>query len=188
MIIDELAQLGADVLLPGASPDLHRLFDRKHPDQLRVPVAQADAFRQRLNASGWLDEDVLAGGLITQGKAHSLASMMTGWALVELARRRRCKALPREFCLAVTGRRVVALALNPWSESSGGEFSADPVVKLKPGALASWSRGDVRVEPDGRSPRTGYRGGTLHLASGERVPVVWSDASETRELIALLAG
>jgi len=100
MLIDELAQLAADTLLPDASPDLDSLFDRKNPDQLRVPVAEPQSFKRRLNLTGWFDEEIVAGGVITQGKAQSLKSMMTGWALVELAKSRRCKSLPREFCLA----------------------------------------------------------------------------------------
>jgi hypothetical protein len=187
MIIDELGQLAADVLLPDASPDLDRLFDRKNPDQLRVPIAEPDAFRRRLNASGWFDEEVLAGGLLTQGKAQSLASMMTGWALVELAKRKRCKSLPREFCVAVTENSVIALALNAWSESSGGEIASDVVVKVKPERVGSWKRGEIRVEPDHRSLKTGYRGGTLDLATGESVPVTWDTGANNDRLIELLS-
>ena len=64
-----------------------RLFDKKNPDQLRVPIAEPWSFKRRLNASRWFDEEIVAGGLITQGKAQSLKSMMTGWALVELVKR-----------------------------------------------------------------------------------------------------
>jgi hypothetical protein len=187
MIIDELGQLAADVLLPDASPDLDRLFDRKNHDQLRVPTAEPDAFRRRLNASGWFDGEVLAGGVLTQGKAQSLASMMTGWALVELAKRKRCKSLPREFCVTVTANSVIALPLNPWSESSGGDVATDVVVRVKPERVGSWKRGEIRVEPDGRSLKTGYRGGTLHLAGGESVPVTWQTGADTDRLVELLA-
>jgi hypothetical protein len=188
MLIDELGQLAADVLLPDASPDLNSLFDKKNPDRLRVPLSEADGFRRRLNASGWLDEEVLAAGLITQGKAQSLASMMTGWALVELAKRKRCKSLPREFCLAVTEHSVIALPLNAWSEGSGGEFSGDTVVKVKRDRVGAWKRAEIRVEPDGRRLRTGYSGGTLVLGSGVRVPVTWdADSKQAAELVTLLA-
>ena len=188
MLIDELAQLAADTLLPDASPDLDSLFDRKNPDQLRVPVAEPQSFKRRLNLTGWFDEEIVAGGVITQGKAQSLKSMMTGWALVELAKSRRYEALPREFCLAVTGKRVIALALSPWSEGAGETASIDVVVKVKRGEIASWFRGEILIEPDGRRPRTGYLGGTMHL-DGERVPVNWgADSSQDSELVALLAG
>ena len=161
MLIEELGQLAIDVLLPDPGPDLDRLFDKKNPDQLRVPIAEPWSFKRRLNASGWFDEEIVAGGLITQGKAQSLKSMMTGWALVELVKSRRYKALPREFCLAVTDRRVIALGLSAVSEGGGETASIDVVVKVKRGEIASWSRGEIHIEPDGRRPRTGDRGGTL---------------------------
>jgi hypothetical protein len=188
MIIDELGQLAADILLPDASPDLNALFDKKNPDLLRVPLGEPDGFRRRLNASGWFDDEVLAGGLLTQGKAQSLTSMMTGWALVELAKRKRCKSLPREFCVVVTAGRVVAHPLKAWSEGSGGELSGDTVVRVKREPVACWSRGEIHVEPDGRSLRTGYAGGTLDLGAGERVPVTWDKDTETARVIELLAG
>jgi hypothetical protein len=187
MIIDELTQLAADTLLPDASPDLDRLFDKKNPDQLRVPLAEPESFKRRLNASGWFAEEIVAGGLIKQGKAQSLKSMMTGWALVELAKGRQYKALPRELCLAVTDERAIALGMSAWSEGGGETSSIDVVVKVKRGELASWSRGEVAIEPDGRRPRTGDRGGTLHLG-GEKVPVNWdADSKQVAELVALLA-
>jgi hypothetical protein len=131
---------------------------------------------------------VLAAGLITQGKAQSLASMLTGWALVELARGKRCRSLPREFCLAVTERSVVALPLNTWSEGSGGEFSGDTVVKVKRERVGAWKRGEIRFEPDGRNLRAGYSGGTLDLGNGERFPVHWdADSKQSAELVTLLA-
>ena len=187
MVIDELGQLAADVLLPDASPDLNSLFHKKNPDLLRVPISEPSSFRRRLNASGWFEEEVLAGGLISQGKAQSLLSMMLGvGALLELARGRRCKSLPREFCVAVTPTRVIALALSAWSE--GGDVSGDAVVKVKREQVGSWARGHIRVEPDGRRLRTGYSGGTLDLGNGERIPVTWdSDSKQTEELVTLLA-
>jgi hypothetical protein len=176
MLIDELSQLAADVLLPDASPDLDSLFDKKNPDLLRVPLEEPDAFRRRLTASGWFEDEILAGALVTQGRKPSVASMLTGWALVELVKARRCKWLPREFCLAVTGTRVIALALSPWSEGTGETSSTDVVVKVKRGEIESWPRGGVRVDGD-----------TLVVRDGERVPVTWSEGSEAEELIAFLA-
>jgi hypothetical protein len=187
-MLDEAAQVAIDLFMPDVGPDLDSLFDKKNPDQLRVPVAEPESFKRRLNLSGWFDEEIVAGGLITQGKAQSLKSMMTGWALVEVVKARRYKALPREFCLAVTDKRVIALGLSPWSEGGGETSSIDVVVKVKRGEIASWSRGEIHIEPDGRRPRTGYRGGTLHLG-GERVPVNWdSDSKQVGELVGLLAG
>jgi hypothetical protein len=187
-MLEEVSQVAIDLFMPDVGPDLDRLFDKKNPDQLRVPVAEPESFKRRLNASGWFDEEIVAGGLITQGKAQSLKSMMTGWALVELVKARRHKALPREFCVAVTDKRVIALGLSPWSEGGGETASIDVVVKVKRGEIGSWSRDEIRIEPDGGRPRTGYRGGTLHLG-GERVPVNWdADSNQVGELVALLAG
>jgi hypothetical protein len=187
-VIEDVGQVAIDLFMPDVGPDLDRLFDKKNPDQLRVPVAEPESFKRRLNASGWFDDEIVAGGLISQGKAQSLKSMMTGWALVELAKARRHKALPREFCLAVTDRRVIALGLSAWSEGGGETGSIDVVVKVKRGEIGSWSRGEIRIEPDGRRPRTGDRGGTLHLGA-ERVPVNWdADSKQVGELVALLAG
>ena len=78
MLIEEMGHLAADLLLPNASPDHDRLFDKKHPDRIRVPLVEAGGFKRRLNASGWFGEEVVAGGLITQGKAQSLLSMKLG--------------------------------------------------------------------------------------------------------------
>ena len=187
-MLEEVSQVAVDLFMPDIGPDLDSLFDEKNPDQLRVPVAEPESFKKRLNLSGWFEEEIVAGGLITQGKAQSLKSMMTGWALVEVVKARRYKELPREFCLAVTDKRVIALGLSPWSEGSGETASIDVVVKVKRGEIASWSRGEIHIEPDGRRPRTGCRGGTLHLG-GERVPVNWdADSAQVGELVGLLGG
>lgn len=187
MIIDEATQVAIDLFMPDVGPDLDSLFHKGNPNELRVPVAEPESFKRRLNASGWFDEEIVAGGLISQGKRVSLKSMMTGWALVELAKARRHKELPREFCLAVTDRRVIALGLSAWSEGGGETGSIDVVVKVKRGEIGSWSRGELRVESNGR-PWMGYQGGTLDLG-GERVPVNWdADSKQVGELIALLGG
>jgi hypothetical protein len=186
-MLQEVSQVAIDLFMPDVGPDLDSLFDKKNPDQLRVPVAEPWSFKRRLNASGWFDEEIVAGGLVTQGKAQSLKSMMTGWALVELAKARRYKALPREFCLAVTDKRVIALDLSAWSEGGGETASIDVVVKVKRGEIASWSRSEILIELESRRPRTGDQGGTLRLG-GERVPVNWdADSSQVAELVGLLA-
>ena len=184
-----MGHLAADLLLPNSDPDHDRLFDKKHPDRIRVPLVEAGGFKRRLNASGWFDEEVEAAGLITQGKAQSLLSMMLGWgALLELARARRHKALPREFCLAVTPTRVIALATSALAEGNG-EVSGDVVVKIKREPVGTWRRGEVRAEPDGRRLRSGYSGGTLELGDAKGIPVTWDhDHEDTQELIALLGG
>jgi hypothetical protein len=151
----EVGQVAVDVLLPNPGPDLDSIFHKDDPNLLRVPLAEPESFKRRLNQSGWFEEEVVAGGLLTQGKAQSLLSMATGWALVELARARRCKSLPREFCVAAMPSRVVALAMSPWSEGGGGEISTDVVVKVKREELGSWSRGSLRIDLDDRRLKGG---------------------------------
>jgi hypothetical protein len=180
----DVAEVAIDVFGPNTGPDLDSIFDKKDPNLLRVPLAEPDAFKRRLNQSGWFDEEIVAAGLLTQGKALSLPSMLTGWALVELARARRCKSLPREFCVAATADRVVALPLSAWSEGGDG---SDAVVKVRREERGSWSRGSVRIDPDRRKLKSGMKGGMLDLAGVEQVPVNWTDDSGTGELIELLA-
>ena len=186
-MLQEVAEVAVDLLLPNPGPDLDSIFHKDNPDLLRVPLAEPGSFKSRLNRSGWFDEEVVAGGLLTQGKAQSLLSMATGWALVELARARRCKSLPREFCVAVMPSRVVALAMSPWSEGGDGETDTNTVVKVKREEIGSWSRGSLRIDLDERKPRAGYRGGTLDLAGLERFPVTWGADTQTDEMVALLA-
>jgi hypothetical protein len=182
----DVAEVAIEVLAPGIGPDLNydRLFDKKN--QLRVPLAIDGAFKERLNASGWFDEEVVAAGVVSQGKAMSLFSMFTGTALIELARAKRSKSLPREFCLAVTETKVIALAMSAWSEGGGGESSSDTVVKVKREQAGAWSRGWVRIEPDGRKLSSGQRGGTIDLAGLEQFPVNWATDSDTEEVVELL--
>jgi hypothetical protein len=178
----EAGEVVADVLLPNPGPDVDRIFDKRNPDQLRVRLIETDAFKRRLNQSGWFDDEVLAAGMLSQGKAQSLLSLVTGWALVEMVRGRRCKSLSRDFCLAVTADRVVALAISAVAE--GGE-GTDVIVKVKRGERGSWSRGSVRIDLDNRNLKSGQKGGTLDLAGLERFPVNWEGSSE-EELVELL--
>ena len=130
----DVGELAVDVLLPMPGPDVDRIFDKKNPDQLMVPLIEKDAFKRRLTQSGWFDEEIVAAGMLTQGKAQSLVSLLTGWALVEMVRGRRCKSLSRDFCLAVTADRVVALDISAAAEGGEGK---DLVVKVKRGERGS---------------------------------------------------
>jgi hypothetical protein len=182
----DVAEVAIDVFAPGSGPDLNydRVFDKKN--QLRVPLAIDGAFKERLNASGWFDEEVVAAGVVSQGKAMSLFSMFTGTALIELARARRSKSLPREFCVAVTETKVIALAMSAWSEGSD-DGGSDVVVKVKREQAGAWSRGWVRIEPDGRKLNSGQRGGTIDLAGLEQFAVNWATDSDTEDVVELLA-
>ena len=67
----DVAEIAIDVFNPGVGGpglDYDRLFDKKN--QLRVPLANSGAFKERLNASGWFEEEIVAAGLVTQGKAQ----------------------------------------------------------------------------------------------------------------------
>ena len=182
----DVAEVAIDVFAPGGGSDLDydRLLDEK--GRLRVPLALPGAFKERLGASGWFEEQVVAAGIVSQGRAQSLFSMFTGMALVELARARRSKALPREFCLAVTERQVIALPMSAWSEGGGDDAGSDVVVKVKREQAGSWSRGLVRIEPDGRKLKSGQRGGTIDFAGGEQFPVSWATGSDAEEVVELL--
>jgi hypothetical protein len=109
-----------------------------------------------------------------RGRAPSLIAIVTGLALIELARPRRSKSLPRQFVLAVTGDRVAA-----FKASGGGDSESNYELRIKPGELGWWPRDLVRLaDPE-----------TLDLA-GERIPVARANLngdSSTDELIALLS-
>ena len=95
----DVAEIAIDVFNPGlggSGLDYDRLFDKKN--QLRVPLAISGAFKERLNASGWFEEEIVAAGIVNQGKAQSLFSMFTGWvdhqvALLRRGRRRLSVAI-----------------------------------------------------------------------------------------------
>jgi hypothetical protein len=111
-----------------------------------------------------LGEEVVAVGYFTQGKAPSMASMLTGTALIGMARRRASKTLPKRFLLAVCADRVVALRGAPISdEEDGGDRGA--VVR---GEAGSWPRAEVEARPLSDDAKS--KGGILTIA-GESIPV-----------------
>jgi hypothetical protein len=178
-----LLDLVIDLFWPGKENNsLERLNDHLTAGTLPVEWQRPGAFKRALNESGWLDDEVVAVGMVTQGKTQSLFRMITGLALLEVVRSRRSKTLPREFVLAVTADRVVALALSPWKEGVGDTVD---VVKIKNEQRGSWRRGHVRVI----DPTTGrvQNGGTLDLAGDERFPFTWGGDDSTTELVELLS-
>jgi hypothetical protein len=149
---------------------------------IRVELGLPGAFKRALNESGWLDQEVVAAGLVTQGKTQSLFRMITGLALVEVLRPRRYKSLPKEFTLAVTGDRIIAFKMNPWKEGTEDSVTA---VKIKNEQLATWTRGHVRVV-DASTGRV-QNGGTLDLIGAQQFPFTWSGDESTNELVELLS-
>jgi hypothetical protein len=151
-------------------------------DRISVASGSLGAIKQALNASGWLDDEVIAAGQFRQGEAPSLLAMVTGLALIELIRPKRSRALPRQFVLAATADRV--FAFKSAGGSSGEADVASYTVRIKPGPWASWPRSSVRLVDLSD-------GATLELAGTERFPVSRPKLNGdpgTGELIALLSG
>ncbi len=143
--------------------------------------------KRMLNEAGWLDDEIVAAGQLRQGKAPSMAAMLTGAALVEVLRPRRSKLLPRHFVLAVTKDRVVAF------KASGGspEHSTDYTIRIQPGEEASFPRDRVRIT--GLEEGDESKGGTLEIQTdtgAETMPVARPNLngdSDTDELLRVLS-
>jgi hypothetical protein len=178
-----LWDLVIDVFWPSREvKSVERIFEKAAAGTLPIEFARPEAFKRGLNESGWLADEVIAAGLVTQGKTQSLFRMVTGLALLEVMRPRRSKSLPREFALAVTADRIVAFAMSPWKEGDGETVR---VVKIKHEERGSWSRGLVRMidVTEGRV----QNGATLDLAGEEQFPITWGGDPSTDELIELLS-
>ena len=145
----------------------------------------AGAIKRALNDSGWFADDIVAAGQLRQGKAPTMAAMVTGTALVELARPRRSKSLPRHFVLAVTADRVIAL-----KAVGGGTQETGPyILRVHAGECGSWPRAAVQMLDldDGQHSS----GGTLQLEGTERLPVSRPNLNgdpDTDELLHVLSG
>jgi hypothetical protein len=181
-------ELAIDLFAPSKEPEsikrsVERLVEKHTSGTLRVECAVPGAYKRRLNESGWLADRVIAAGLLEQGRPPSLLALFTGAVLFQIARARRSKSLPREYALAVTADRVVAFAVSPWKE---GDAVSDSVaaIRIKPGELASWPRGSVRLTD--LHKRVGTRGGTLHVAGEDPFPVTIDADPSTAELVELL--
>jgi hypothetical protein len=129
-----------------------------------------------------IGEEAMAAGELRQGKELSVASMITGTAVISLLRPRRFKSLPKQFILAVTPNRVVAFK----GIGVGDEMDEYGVI-IRGDEQGSWPRDQVWIEgsPGVRMPD----GGTL-VVSGERFPVIRLNVRadrETDELIEVLS-
>src|SRR4051812_25515412 len=97
-----------DVFWPHRAVEpIERIVERSASGTIAVEFRVRGAFKDRLNESGWLADEVIAAGVLRQGKAPSRLAMVTGLMLIEVLRPRRSKSLPREFALAVTADRVL---------------------------------------------------------------------------------
>jgi hypothetical protein len=121
-----------------------------------------------------IGEQVLAAGELRQGKELSVASMITGTAVISLLKPRQFKPLPKQFLLAVTPSRVVVFK----GIGVGDEFGDEYGVIVRSEEQASWPREDVWIEgsPDVRMPD----GGTL-VIDGERIPIIRLNVRGDRE-------
>lgn len=152
---------------------------------LTVASESLGAIKRALNESGWIDGEVIAAGQLRQGKAPTMASMITGTALAEVVRPRRSKSLPRHFVLAATADRIVALKAAGGASQETGPY----VLRIQSGEVASWPRASVRLLDLTDGARS--TGGTLELAGTERLPVSRPNLNgdpDTDELIDLLGG
>ena len=175
-------EAAAELLMPKSdSEDIERAALARPSKNLAVPFGRPGGFAQRLNESGWLPDEVVAGGLLAQGKTPSALSIVTGAALIDVLKPRRAKALPREFVLAVSAERVTAF---PLSARSDGDEVETVVVYIKPGELGSWPREQVRL---GEAPGGKPEDGVLELPGLEPFPVTWGNNPSTLELVERLA-
>ena len=154
-------------------------------DKLKITVdGGASAFRDGM-ASGWGLADVEAACLVRQGHAPSMASAMLGVGVLKLFAPKKAKELPRKFVLAVTPDRVVAYDAS--SHSRGESTDSVMHVTIKPGEVASWSRGEVSMRAD----EGGMNQNATLILAGNEVPcaVPDGDAEEAfKELIRTLGG
>jgi hypothetical protein len=83
--------LAVDVLWPNKGAEsvgrsVDGFVDKRSSATLPLEFSVPGAFRCRLNQSGWLADEVVAAGVLEQGKPHSLLSLVTGTALIPVAR------------------------------------------------------------------------------------------------------
>ena len=152
---------------------------------LSVQSAGIGALKDALNDSGWIDGEVVAAGQLRQGKAPSMAAMVTGAALWEVLRPRRSKLLPRHFVMALTADRAIAFKAVGGSPESGN--AGDYTIRIKSGEEASFARSEVSLSdlPEGAESKGG-----IMSVRGASFPVGRPNLNgdpNTDELIALLS-
>ena len=149
-------ELAIDVLWPTRAPksverSVERIAEMGASGTLRVESAVAGAFKRRLNESGWLADEVIEAGMLQQGRPPSLLALTTGLVLLQMARSRRSKSLPREFALAVTADRVVAFALSPLEGGRAHDrFCGRRQDQARPGRLVAPRLGAPDRSPHAR--------------------------------------
>lgn len=152
---------------------------------LSLHTATDGIIKLAIEDAGWLEEEVVAAGQLRQGKAPSMAAMITGVALIEVLRPRRSKLLPRHFVLAVTATEVVAFKA---TGGSGEDSSSIYKVRIREGIEARFPRDAVSLSdlPEGEKSKGG-----IMTINGESFPVARPNLNgdpNTDELIAVLSG
>jgi hypothetical protein len=127
-----------------------------------------------------LGEEVLVAGQLRQGKEPSLASMITGTALIGLIRPRQYKPLPKSFVLAVTRDRVVAFKGTGVGDEDGDEYG----VIVRGDEQGSWPRNQVSIESP--SADVDLPDGATLVMAGERIPVFRPNVRGDRETDGLI--
>lgn len=142
--------------------------------------SQVETMRSQVEAK--TGEEVIAAGEMRQGRKPSMAAVLTGTALIELARPRRSKSLPKHFVLALTPTRAVAYGCVGVADDDDGE-NYRVIVRDK--QQGSWPREGVSFA--GLPGREGH--GTLDL--GDEKVEVWRPSTvgdeETDSLLEMLA-
>jgi hypothetical protein len=156
--------------------------------RITVPTGTAGDLKRALNETGWLAEEVVAAGHFRQGKSPSMASMITGAALIEVLRPRRSKLLPRQFVLAATSDRLVAFKALGVGIGEESDIDYRYEVKIRPGEEGSFPRADVSLTDlaEGIISESG-----MLVVGAERIPIMRQATKgdpNTDELVELLAG
>ena len=112
---------------------------------------------------GAINRNAMARRQLRQGRKPSMASMLTGTALIELARPRRSKSVPKHFVLALTPTRAVAYGCVGVADDDDGE-NYRVIVRDK--QQGSWPREGVSFTAAADKPNAG----ALDLG-GEQVEV-----------------
>ena len=152
---------------------------------MKLATARDVIIKLALNDSGWIEEEVVAAGQLRQGKAPSMAAMLTGVALLEVVRPRRSKLLPRHFVMAVTASEVFAFKA---TGGSGEESSSVYTVNIREEVVNRYPRDAITLTglEEGEKSK-----GAIMTVDGESFPVARPNLNgdpNTDELIAVLAG
>ena len=151
---------------------------------VKLKTSTPGSFRDALNESGWLEDEVLVAGHLRQGKASRRPR--GAWEQVQLLLPARTKKLPRHFVLAVTADEVIAFrATEVGQESNAAIYQR---LKIREGVRFRYPRSSVSLA--GLTEGAKSRGGIMTI-DGESFPVMrpnpYGDPN-TDELIAVLGG